>query len=107
MGGAYILQTLGPRGWSVETAGQLVGGLGGGLRGSLWRRRARAGRWPGPWPRGANGSRVRAQTQADAGIRILPAVCSFFFFFKKTTASAVREKPHLPADCNRAVLQLD
>lgn len=43
----------------------------------------------------------------DAGIRIVPAVCSFFFFFKKTTASAVREKPHLPADGNRAVLQLD
>lgn len=70
----------------------------------------RAGRWvsavlaaAGSVARRADGSRVRAQTQTDAGIRVLP-VCSRVF--EKTTASAQTEKPYLPTDGNRVVLQL-
>ena len=66
---------------------------------------ARWSRRPGPWPRGANGSRLRAQTQADAGIRILPAVCSvfFFFFFLRKRQLLPKERSHI---CLRTVIGL-
>lgn len=111
-GGAYILQTLGPRGWSVGTAGQLVGGLRGGLRGSLWRRRARAGQVGLRGGRGgpARGPAVptapgfvhrRRQTRASGSCQ--PSALFFFFFFLRKRQLLPKERSHI---CLRTVIGL-
>lgn len=110
-GGAYILQTLGPRGWSVGTAGQLFGGLRGGLRGSLWRRRARAGQVGLRGGRGgpARGPAVptapgfvhrRRQTRASGSCQ--PSALFFFFFLRKRQLLP-KERSHI---CLRTVIGL-